>query len=90
MDEHCIYSVNYTVTLEDSNFHIIVQQMESGSDICEKGVCSTSIFPLLPSLLDKGIYYRMSVFATNSLGSSNSLISDSDICESDYFKTEAL
>ena len=75
-DEYCIHVVNYTVVLMDSALGVIVEQVEVGSDSCEDGICSTSIFPSPSNQV-----YNISVFATNILGSSTPVNFDRIICE---------
>ena len=74
-DEYCIHTVNYTVVLNDSVSNVTVEQVEVGSDSCEDGICSTSISPT-PS----NQTYRVSVIATNILGSSSPALSNNIIC----------
>ena len=75
-DEYCIHVVNYTVILEDSVLGVIEEQMEIGSGNCEDGICSTSFLPF-PS----NKTYRVSVIATNILGSSSPALFDTIICK---------
>lgn len=80
MDEYCIYSVNYTLTLEDAKSNVVVQQVVAGSNACKNGVCSITLLPPFMSSSNQSLY-RVKIIAINSLGASNFSFSDAFVCK---------